>query len=320
MMKKLMIGLALSLGTALAALPAPAAAQSSCNRSCLAGKLDQFMKAVVAKDPGSAGLFVGVRQTQNSILTPPGEGIWATNTGIGALDRRYYDPTTGQAAFFGIMNEGQGAAIVSVRLKIERQQVTEAEWHVARAGDAGITGEPGKVLFDLQKLTATPPPQRTVPAAQRSSREALVAAVNSYFDGITAGHGRWVQANPGCLRLENGLEVTGRPQQAPETDIGHNGRGDCRSGYKGLNIANVVARRYPLVDVEQQVVLGSAVFIRTPDSPKRRNHFMEVFTMDGGKISAVHASMFYADPNIPLPNWEPYEGNFPRAAALVPLR
>jgi hypothetical protein len=317
-MKKLLVGLALSLGCALAATPA--AAQSNCDRKCLGTKLDQFLGAVVAKDPAKAGLFVGFRQTQNSILTPPGEGIWKTNTGIGQIDRRYFDPVTGQAAFFGIVKEGDVGAIVSLRLKVENNQVTEAEWHVAHESDPGITGEPTKTLFDLDKLIASPPPQRTVPPAQRSSREALVAAVNSYFDGIAAGTGRWVQAVPGCVRLENGLEVTGRPQRGAETDVGHDGKGDCRSGYAGLNIANVAARRYVMVDTEAQVVLGSAVFIRTPDSPKRRNHFMEVFTMDGGKISAVRAAMFYAEPRIPLPNWAPYEGNFPIAPNLVPAR
>lgn len=317
-MKTLLMGLALSLGCA--AIVTPAAAQSSCDRKCLGAKLDQFLNAVVAKDPAKAGLFVGFRQTQNSVLTPPGEGIWKTNTGIGQVDRRYFDPVTGQAVFFGVVREGDVSAIASLRLKVENDRVSEAEWHVAHESDPGITGAPTKTLFDLNKLIASPPPQRTVPPADRVSREALVAAVNSYFDGITAGTGRWVQANPGCVRLENGLEVTGHPQRGAESDVGHEGKGDCRSGYIGLNIANVTARRYMLVDSEAQVVIGSAVFIRTPNSPKRRNHFMEVFTMDGGKISAVRAAMFYADPGLPLPNWAPYEGNFPIAAPLVPAR
>jgi hypothetical protein len=42
---------------------------------------------------------------------------------------------------------------------------------------------------------------------------------------------------------------------------------------------------------------------------------MEVFAIDGGKIRSVHAAMFYANPNVPVPNWAPYEPNFP----LVPL-
>jgi hypothetical protein len=38
---------------------------------------------------------------------------------------------------------------------------------------------------------------------------------------------------------------------------------------------------------------------------------MEVFFLDGGKISRVYAAMVYADPRLPVPNWAPYDGNYP---------
>jgi hypothetical protein len=315
MRKLLLAGLLLGLF----ATASPALAQNgSCDRRCLSATLDRFLAAVVAKDPAKAELFAGFRQTQNSILTPAGEGVWKTISGIGAVDRRYFDSVSGQAAFYGIVHEGDRDAVVSLRLRVERGQITEAEWHVARAGDPGMNGESEAVLFDLDKLTASPPPQRTVPVAQRVSREVLLAATNSYFDGITLGSGRWTQAHPGCRRYENGLEVTGRPLRPGGDTVGFEGKSDCRSGYASLEIANVAGRRFPLVDVEAQVVLGSAVFVRRPGSPKRRNHFMEVFTLDGGRISTVHAAMFYVDPKLPVPNWPPYEGNFPMAPLPQP--
>jgi hypothetical protein len=64
-------------------------------------------------------------------------------------------------------------------------------------------------------------------------------------------------------------------------------------------------------------VTGNAVFFGVvtdrgePADARRRNHFMEVFGIDGGKIRTVHAAMLYADPHLPLPNWAPYEGKFP---------
>ena len=64
----------------------------------------------------------------------------------------------------------------------------------------------------------------------------------------------------------------------------------------------------------------SAVFIRKPGDERRRNHFMEVFGIDGGKIRTVHAAMFYAEPELPLPNWAPYEGNFPLVANPHPTK
>jgi len=304
----------------------PAAAQSSreqnCDRACLTGKLDQFLKAVIAKDPAQAGLWVGFRQTQNAELSPPGGGIWETNTGMGSLDRRYYDPQTSQAEFFGTMREGDKQAVVSLRMKVQYGQVTEAEWHIARDGDPGITGDKNSnSMFNVDNLIKNPPAARTVPVAQRRPREELVAAVNSYFDGIVAGTGRWVQANPGCLRLENGQ---GAPEWAlrgvAEEDQDFQTASDCRSGYKGLNIVNVQARRYLMVDEEAQVVVASATFIREPLNHKRRNSFMEVFYMDGGKISGVYAAMVYAHPHLPMPNWAPYEGNYPIAPSVINAR
>ena len=45
------------------------------------------------------------------------------------------DPVTGQAAYFGIVNEGTNEAIVTVRLRVERRKITEAEWYIGRRGD-----------------------------------------------------------------------------------------------------------------------------------------------------------------------------------------
>ncbi|MBT2189016.1 hypothetical protein [Sphingobium nicotianae] len=306
----------------LAGLSAPAAAQGKCDRKCLAGKLDQFLNAVVAHDPAKANLWVGFRQTQNAVLLHQGDGIWKSNTGIGPIDRRYYDADTSQAEFFGTVRESDKMAVVSLRLKIgQGGQVTEAEWHIARAADPGIMGEGSKATFDVDNLVAHPPAQRTVPVAQRATREQLIAAVNSYFDGIVAQTGRHVQANDGCMRFENGMggqEWNRKP--APPADADFQSHTDCRSGYASLNIVNVAARRYLMVDVEAQVVMASAVFMREPLNPKRRNCFMEVFYLDGGKISSVYAAMTYADARIPLPNWEPYEGNFPTGQSLINAR
>jgi hypothetical protein len=318
MKQRLMSALALmGLIVAANADAAQRTERADCDRSCLTAKLDQFLKAVVDKNPAKAGLFVGFRQTQNAVLTPAGEGIWKTNTGFGTLDRRFYDPVTSQAEFYGTIREGDKLAIASLRMRVERNEITEAEWHIARATDPGITGDATGRMFDVDSLLNNQPAQRVVPVANRTSREALIAAVNSYFDGITLGTGRNVQANPGCLRLENGTGVTGPGRRVAPADADFQTSVDCRSGYAGLNIVNVAARRYLLVDEEAQVVVASAVFIREPRSPKRRNCFMEVFFMDGGKISQVYAAMVYADPKLPMPNWAPYDGNFPIAEPLV---
>ena len=54
-------------------------------------------------------------------------------TGLGKMQRRYLDAVTGQAGYYGIVEEGGSAAIVTVRLRVENRKLTEAEWYLARA-------------------------------------------------------------------------------------------------------------------------------------------------------------------------------------------
>jgi hypothetical protein len=65
-------------------------------------------------------------------------------------------------------------------------------------------------------------------------------------------------------------------------------------------------------------VLAFAVFIRRPGSPTPRNAFSEWFFIDDNKIRSIYTAMFYPTPDQPIPNWPPYEGNWPLPAALAP--
>src|SRR5262245_5317547 len=103
-----------------------ALAQEACDRACLRSLLDRYLAAVVKHDPAAAPLVVGFRQTENAINVRPGNGVWKTVTGLGKVQRRYLDPVTGQAAYYGTLEEGDTTAIVTVRLRVENRQLTEA--------------------------------------------------------------------------------------------------------------------------------------------------------------------------------------------------
>ena len=108
------------------------AAANDCDRACLKTSLDQYLAAVIKHDPAAAPLFVGFRQTENSVVVRPGTGVWKTVTALGKVQRRYLDPVSGQAGYFGIVEEGGKSAIVTVRVKVENRKITEAEWFMAR--------------------------------------------------------------------------------------------------------------------------------------------------------------------------------------------
>src|SRR5215207_7264626 len=98
----------------LLSVATPARAADDCDRACLRTLLDQYLSAVTKHDPAAAPLFAGFRQTENAVVRRLGTGVWQTVTGLGRVQRRYFDPVTGQAAFFGIVNEGSSEAVVGV--------------------------------------------------------------------------------------------------------------------------------------------------------------------------------------------------------------
>src|SRR5687767_8589080 len=135
MLRSLPWGLLVILALAVGAGPASA---QTCDRACLRTMLDQYLNAVVKHDPSAASLVVGFRQTENAINVRPGNGVWKTITALGKMQRRYFDPLTGQAGYYGLVEEGGRTALVTVRLRVENRQLTEAEWYIARENDPGL--------------------------------------------------------------------------------------------------------------------------------------------------------------------------------------
>ena len=61
-----------------------ARAADSCDRACLEGMVNQYLKAVVAHDASSLPLAKNVRYTENGQQLPMTQGLWATATGDGS--------------------------------------------------------------------------------------------------------------------------------------------------------------------------------------------------------------------------------------------
>jgi len=294
-------------------LASAVAGAKDCDRDCLKRHLDTYLTAVSTHKPETGNLWVGFRQTENAVAIPEGQGAWKNVTGLGSIQRRYLDPVQGQAGYFGTVNMGEEEAVVAIRVKVQWDQVTEAEWFISRKSDPGVTGEAGKTPFNIDTLRATLPAQRVVPKAERMQREALQAVVNSYFDGITSHNGFLVKGHPGCSRYENGFPTFNSPMK-DGMDIGNNGKTDCRT-QADFGVATVAIRDFFVIDEESQSVMVSAMFRREAKNPKRRNHFTELFHLDHGKIRDIHAAFYYAPEDRPVPNWPPYDGLYPLPAS-----
>lgn len=320
-----------------------APAQAPCDRTCLGSMLDTYLGAVIAHDPARAPLVVGFRQTENAINVAPGQGLWTSVTALGKVQRRYFDSVTGQAGYYGTVMEGSETAIVTLRLRVEDRKLTEAEWYVARANDPGMNGprQPGGPpanLHNPEYLEQNPPRQNAVPVRERADRATLARIVDSYFDAITSHDGSIALTHPGCGRAENGSPAPGgaflppappragqpAPPPPPAAAGGQgpqqNGIGsrDCVAGLQNFNAAMVAARRMPLIDEEAQVVLATGVFIRRPGSPTPRLVSSWWFVIDEAKIRTTYTAMFYPPATLAVPNWPPYDGNWPLPATTVP--
>lgn len=285
------------------------AAQAACDRACLIGILDAYLSAVVTHDSARAPLAANLRSTENAVEVTPGQGLWRSATGLGKTQRRYADTAVAQAAYWGLIEEGATTAIVALRIAVTDRKINEAEWIVARQGSP---------LYNLDGLTADAPAAQVIALAARTPRAAMIAAADSYFQGLQDHSGAKVLAHEGCVRVENGTMVTSRPGEkatsAPQPAPANGPavefeRGDCDTNLERMQqIAAVIERRY-VVDVEAGVVAGWAVFARNPEikrrdgSPWPRLLLCETFTIDSGRIRGIYAAMNYLPLEIPGSGW-----------------
>jgi len=277
-------GVLLAAGIAAQASAAP----SKCDRECLRSTAQRYLDALVKHDVAAARLADNFRYTENAIDVRPGEGIWKTTTALGQFQRIYVDPVQEQAAYFGLIEEQGQPTIVSLRLRVVDRKITEGELIIGRKGDS---------LFAPEGLIAHGPSDKPLPRKLRSSRAAMIAAADSYFNGAQSQNPAIVLQRPGCDRYENGVKMTNR------AGTGANGvavNKDCAGTLENSKqIAAVVNRRYPVVDEEAGMVLGTAIFNRPPGAARRdgtlwpRLLLSEFFPIENDRFTAIYAAMFY---------------------------
>lgn len=242
---------------------AQTASAASCDRSCLRGLMDQYLKALVAHDPGSLPLAAKVKFTENTNAMKLGDGLWQTINRLGGYTLYAADPVQGSIVYYGTALENGQLALFAVRLKQQHRQLTEIETFVIRK-PTGIHGT-------FEALTAPDPiwAQPLAPA-ERVSRQAMIHAANQYFEGIEKGNGDIVPFDDDCVRIENGR------QTAPSTSLTGLTAGAGRppmSAREQFNskifnyITEVSQRRFLVVDEENGIVFGTFMFAHPGNVP-----------------------------------------------------
>jgi hypothetical protein len=175
-----------------------------CNRECLVGIMDGYMNAIYKHDPKAVPpLSIDVRMTENTGHMDVGEGVlWRSKVEQTSFKIYVADPVTGQVALQSrLLIEGR-SALVAVRLKVERGHISEIEQLYDRnINDAAIP------------LLTTPRPGLVtdIPSSERSSREVLYYAANSYFDALEGDDGKIAAFADDCVRHENGYQTVNNP-------------------------------------------------------------------------------------------------------------
>ncbi|HTR48715.1 MAG TPA: hypothetical protein VMM16_15135 [Verrucomicrobiae bacterium] len=280
----------------------PAAPDNSCDYACLTGMVDRYLKAVAAHDPTLIPAADHVKFTENTITLRLGDALWGTMSGMGTYKLYFADPHDGEAAFEGTIRENDTPAILLLRLRVVDGKITEVETLVHRNADAAKA---------LEKF-GNPDPAWLKPldAAQKTSRQDMLQAADTYFEGILHSSGDMVPFDPRCNRILDGYQDTNNPTAKGWFDK-DSFRPDAMGIRENLNtgiwkyIHSIDPRRYVVVDEKMGIVLGMFMFnhpgkLKSVDVPgvgtvpmppvTRRPSSVEMgefFKIEGGKIRQI---------------------------------
>jgi hypothetical protein len=288
-----------------------------CDRACLIGFMDGYMNAIFQHDPKAVPpLAVDVRMTENTGQMDVGEGmLWRSHVEPTSFKIYVADPVEGQVAEQARLKIQGQDALVAVRLKIDRGKIEEIEQLWARGIDPAaipLLTTPREALVN------------DVPASQRSSREVLIRAANSYFDALEGDDGKIGAFADDCVRHENGYQTVnnpppgGRMMPAPTLPNPDTEQGKAQLKFSMLTCAQQIdtktfaymkhirPRRALIIDEQKGLVATFPLFVHDgtrrgalPDAPPgmlQNLVTMETFGIRGGLIHEVEAFPFVTIP------------------------
>jgi len=310
-------GVAAQSGVARDAIGAPPRMLlGDCDRACLYGFVDQYLEALVHKDPTRLPWAANARFTENNVELARGDGLWGTVTGLGAYKLKFADTTNGQVGFFGVVEETGTSSAFALRMKVVAHEIAEVETIVLRVADMGALSG-GENPFAHGTFIDKPILLQNLAPNEGRPRERMISIADGYFDTLQLNDGvLFTEFDPACNRVENGLQTTNNPAKP----LGEMSALGCADQFKLGTYRyddRLRARRYPLIDEERGLVLASS-FIdhsgrlgtykltdgRVAESPIRHPHsfyLFELFKIVNGKIRQVEAVFITVPYNMPSP-------------------
>ena len=252
---------------------AAAAGEEKCDRACLSGYITKYLDALVAHDPTRLPVTQNVRFTENGVSVPLGEALWVTIGGLGSYRVDYLDTEAQQAASHVAFVENDKPGLMALRLKIVGGKIAEVETVLNRSSPMASHMPPIESLWSEAE-----------PASARLTRAQLAAETENYLKAVSRSDGTLVKFNKSsCARLENGNVMAYGPNDKPiaplrpVTDpdswmaaVRQTMGMDCAEQLSTGIYAFITSydhARFPVIDVERQVVFGHWVFRRKGNVP-----------------------------------------------------
>ena len=257
-----------SITTAMAQSSGPA-----CTRESLKAVTDKFLAALQAHNPSGLPLAAGVKYTENGIVVAVGKGFWET-AGKLTFKRGMVDTQKCGTHTQTIIEENGKPMLYGVRLKVDKAKISEIESIVVR----------GKEVLDVKAILDTKDQdwEGILPPEQRSSRLAMMAVADDYFELFVQKQPRKVSILPfakTCDRWENGMQTTKGGTNQGVTMPAHN----CSP----VGFADMIhgPRRF-LVDEETGIVVAYTLFNKVwPD--------FHMFKIRNGQVDWIQAYFEY---------------------------
>ena len=256
-MSRLIAGILCLSGALMAA--GPSFAKENCSRASLQSAVDSYVGAQTKGDPSGLKLASASKYAENHKDADIKTGILATPLKID-FKHSLLDTETCETFTEIISNNAEHPYVLGVHLTLSGDKIAAIDSVVTDKDDWMFNAE-----STLKHMSAET--WGVIPRAERSDRNALLAAANAYFDVFFDKSVQVPWGTP-CNRIEGGMYIgKGLPTDSCNVGVPSN--------------LKITGRRF-VVDEDIGAVVGLVTFGRNlPDS--------HLFRLEGGKIRYIHA-------------------------------
>ena len=227
-----------------------ATAETACDQACVEHALDQLLTAFTTHKPQAAPLAGLVRYIENDQPLAIGDGLWGTVTAINNWQIRLTDADQGTALFMGRVVETDLNSLLTLRIKLQGDRISQIEAQVVREEKTGAE----ELFRPLQPTDPQPTAlnrldpvlSQQVPAEQRAEPKVLIATVQRSLDALEGRNEEPVTFSADCSRRDNGLLVTNNPELPAPARAQSPGQFQWRVEARGTGNVSAELRPYAL--------------------------------------------------------------------------